>query len=276
MMKRASILIEADELLRKIDDPNLRVYDATIQFFQGESNTTAYEQYLQSHIPGAAFFDHQKFSDTNSRYMYMILPEAQLAAQIGAIGINEETEVVLYTSGMLACATRAWWILRYAGHNNVRVLNGGLGAWQAVDGKIESGGNVYEPTDFTCQLRPEMFATKDDVMTAMQAGGTNLEYTLDLEAYDGVYIPGSSFLPVDSLMQAADAFLADNELQGHLKLEPKYQSTITYCGGGIAATVNAMAYLMAGHDHIAVYDGSLSEWIGEGLPTTTDAVNGNR
>lgn len=269
MMKRESILIEADELLGKIDDPNIRIYDATILFFQSDSKLTAYEQYLQSHIPGAAFFDHQKFSDSNSKYMYIMLPEKQLATQIGDIGISEETEVILYTSGMLACATRAWWILRYAGHNNVRVLNGGLSAWEAVGGKIESGGNAYKPTNFDCRLRPEMFATKEDVMTAMKDESVNLEYTLDIEAFDGVYIPGSSLLPAGRLMQESASLLSENELKDYLKVEQEYESTITYCGGGIAATVNAIAYLMAGKDNIAVYDGSLSEWIGEGLPTTT-------
>lgn len=271
-MKRENILIEADELLRKMDDPNLRIYDATIQFFQSDANGTAYEKYLQSHIPGAGFFDHQKFSDANSKYRYMILPEAQLAAQIGDIGINAETEVVLYTSGILACATRAWWILRYAGHNNVRVLNGGIGAWLAAGGKIESGGHVYKSTMFDCHLRPEMFSTKEDVMAAIKDGGINLEYTLDVEAYDGIYIPGSSLLSASALMQESVAFLPDNALKDHLKVD---QGTITYCGGGIAATVNAIAYLMAGNQNISVYDGSLSEWIGEGLPTTRAVANGN-
>ena len=129
-MNRDTVLIEADELLEKMDDPNLRIYDATILFFRQESDLTTYETYQQAHIPGAAFFDHQDFSDATSDYMYMVLPEANLAAQIGNIGIAEESEVIFYTSDLLPCATRAWWLLRYAGHNNVRVLNGGLAAWE--------------------------------------------------------------------------------------------------------------------------------------------------
>jgi thiosulfate/3-mercaptopyruvate sulfurtransferase len=122
------MLIEADELLTKLDDPNIRIYDATILFFRSESDPTAYERYLEAHVPGAAFFDHQNFSDPNSDYELMVAPEAELAAQIGRIGIDEDSEVVFYTSGYLPCATRAWWLLHYAGHNNVRILNGGLAA----------------------------------------------------------------------------------------------------------------------------------------------------
>ncbi len=71
-MQREEMLIEADELLTKINDPNIRIYDTTILFFREEADLTAYEQYQQGHIPGAAFFDHDDFSDPTSKYMYMV------------------------------------------------------------------------------------------------------------------------------------------------------------------------------------------------------------
>ena len=176
-MKRDDILIEASELLTKLDDPNIRLYDATILFFSGDTNVTAYDQYLEGHIPGAGFFDHDKFSDSNSDYMYMALSEAELASRIGDIGISQDSEVILYTSEILACATRAWWMLRYAGHNNVKVLNGGLSAWKAVGGEVEYTPSEYEPTSFECHIRPEMFANKEDVIIATTDHTVNLEYT---------------------------------------------------------------------------------------------------
>ncbi len=98
--------------------------------------------------------------------MYMVLPEADLATQIGNIGIAEDSEVVFYTTEMLSCATRAWWLLRYAGHNNVRVLNGGLAAWKKAGGKIEQEARQYEPSQFESHLRPNMFASKEEVQAA--------------------------------------------------------------------------------------------------------------
>ena len=269
-MNRDNMLIEADELLTKIGSENIRIYDATILFFRSESERTAYEEYLQGHIPGAAFFDHQQFSDASSDYMYMVLPEADLATQIGNIGIAEDSEVVFYTTEMLPCATRAWWILRYAGHNNVRVLNGGLAAWKKAGGKIEQEARQYEPSQFKCRLRPNMFASKEEVQAAMADGGVCTEYTLPLTMYGGAHIPGSSLIPCGELMQEMASFVPGDEITSRLKEEAQYKRIITYCGGGIAATVNAMAHLMAGNDNVAVYDGSLSEWVGEGLPTTTE------
>ena len=274
-MNRDSILIEADELLTKLDHPNIRIYDATILFFRNESDPTAYDQYLQGHIPGAAFFDHQDFSDASSNYMYMILPETELATQIGNIGIAEDSEIIFYTNEMLPCATRAWWVLRYAGHNNVRILNGGLAAWEKAGGKIEQGARQYEPSKFECRLRPNMFASKEDVLAAMEDGGVCTVNTLTHEMYEQGHITGSSLLPCTDLMQEMASFLPDDALASRLKEEAQHEHIITYCGGGIAATVNAIAHLIAGNENVSVYDGSMSEWVGEGLPTTTSEKVGS-
>lgn len=269
-MNRGNMLIEVDELLTKIDDQNLRIYDATILFYRKETDPTAYDGYHQAHIPGAVFFEHEDFSDANQKYPYMILPEAELAAQIGNIGIAEESEVVFYTSAYLPCATRAWWILRYAGHNNVRVLNGGLAAWEKAGGVIEQGTNQYEAATFECQLRSEMFASKEDVQAVMEDGGVCTVNTLTLESYEAAHIKDSSLLPCDDLMYDMSAFIPDEALASRLKEEAQHERIITYCGGGIAATVNGMAHLMAGNENVAVYDGSMAEWAGEGLPTITN------
>ena len=255
-MNRNSILIEAEELLKKLHNENIRIYDATITD----------DQYLQGHIPGAAFFDHEKFSDPNSAYTYTILPEAELAAQIGNIGISKDSEVILYACGMIPYAARAWWVLRYAGHNNVRVLNGGLSAWKKSGGKIEQEARHYEPLIFKGRLRPNMFADKEDVMEAMEEGDVSTVNVLPLESYEASHIVGSTCLPCTDLMQEMDSFLPDDKLALRLKEKAKYKRIITYCGGGIAAAVNAMAHLMVGHENVAVYDGSMSEWVGEGLP----------
>lgn len=272
-MKHNRMIIEADELLEKLDKENVQIYDATLLFFRNESAPTAYEQYLQGHIPGAAFFDHQKFSDPNGAYSFTILPEAELAAQIGAIGIAEDSEVILYAVDVLPAASRAWWLLHYAGHNNVRVLNGGLAAWKKAGGEIEREARQYEPCVYNGRFRPDVFAGKEAVRQAMEDSEVGTINTLPLESYEAAHIAGSSCLPCMDLMQGMAAFLPDDELALRLQEKSQYKRIITYCGGGIAATVNAMAHLMMGHENVAVYDGSMSEWVGEGLPTEGTAVD---
>ena len=276
-MKREDVLIEADELLTNIDNPDLRIFDATIMFYIGLSPEqvakmpTAYEQYLAGHIPCAAFLDHQKFSDVDSPYEYMLASDEQLVDQIGKIGIANESEVIVYTTGILACATRAWWLLHYAGLENVRVLNGGFAAWKKVGGAVVKREQKYEAAHFKGHFKPEMFASKEEVQSVINIDGVHTENALTQDWHDEEHIPGSSCLPLIDLMIEWDAFLPDEKLTERLDDASKYKRIITYCGGGIAATVNAMAYLMAGNENVAVYDGSLFEWMGEGLPVESTA-----
>ena len=256
-MNREDMLIEADELLMKLDDENMRIYDATITD----------DVYLQGHIPGAAFFDHGKFSDPNSPYPITILPPAELAAQIGDIGISNDSEVVVYACGMLPYAARAWWVLRYAGHNNVRVLNGGLSAWKKAGGMIEQEAQRYAPSTFRGHFRPGMFVGKETVLEALEDGDVSIVNVLPPESYEAAHITGSTNLSCMNLMHEMNSFLPNDKLALLLKEKTKYKHIITYCGGGIAAAVNTMAHLMVGQENVAVYDGSMYEWLAEGLPT---------
>lgn len=273
-MNRDRFLIEADELLSIIGDRDLRIYDATIIFPIGLSPEeiaklpTAREQYLAGHIPGAAFFDHDDFTDTKSAIDYMLAPDEVLAEQIGKLGIGDDSEVIVY-NGMLTCATRAWWILRYAGLENVRVLNGGLAAWKEAGGALEQGEQRYPPAQFEAHFKPEMLASKEDVQAAIDSDDVYVEDALTQDWHDQEHIPGSACLPLTDLTIGWETFYPTDQLAARLKAVEPEKRIITYCGGGVAATLNAMAYLIAGHDNVAVYDGSLFEWKGEGLPVAS-------
>jgi len=260
-MNRKNFIIEADELLKKIDNKNIRIFDATI----------TNDVYMQRHIPGAAYFDHERFSEPNSRYMCTILSEDKLVAQIGNAGISNDSEVVLYACGMLPYAIRAWWVLHFAGHDHVKVLNGGLAAWVKAGGQVEQTARQYEPSSFKAQFRTNMFASKEEVLASMEDSNVAIVDVLPLESYEASHISGSICLPCMDLMQGDfkqgfDYLLPNDELALRLKEVSQHKRIITYCGGGIAAAVNAAAHLMIGHENVAVYDGSMYEWLGEGLP----------
>jgi thiosulfate/3-mercaptopyruvate sulfurtransferase len=257
-MKRENMLIEADELLKKLGNENIRIFDAAIND----------DQYIRGHIPGAVYFDHEKFSDPHGKYAYTMLPQVELATQIGDIGISNDTEVVFYSWGMLPYAARAWWILHYAGHTKVRVFNGGLAAWQNAGGQLEQEIRHYEPSTFKAQFRPDMFASKEDVMDALKNSDISVVNVLPPISYEGAHITGSANLSCMDLMHDMDSFLSNDRLASLLHETSQYKRIITYCGGGIAAALNAMVHVMVGQEYVAVYDGSMYEWIGEELPIT--------
>lgn len=257
-MERNSILIEADELIKKFQEKNIRIFDASL----------TEDVYQREHIPGAAYFDHQEFSMPESPYELTILPIEKLSKKIGDIGISDASEVIVYACGMIPYAARAWWVLHYAGHNNVRLLNGGLAAWKKAGGQVEQAPQRYEPTTFKGNPRPEKFADKDEVLSALKDNDILVVDVLPPQSYEGAHITGSGNLSCMDLMQDMDYILPNEMLASRLRETAQYQRIITYCGGGIAAAVNAMAHLLVGQENVAVYDGSLREWIGENLPIT--------
>lgn len=257
-MNRENMLIEADELLHKLGNENIRIFDATITD----------DVYLEEHIPGAAYFDHERFSDPDSPYGVTILSADRLIEQIGNAGISNDAEVIVYACGMLPYAARAWWVLHYAGHNNVRVLNGGLSAWKNAGGEVEQTSRSYEPAVFSGNPKLEMFADKNEVLVALKSKGITVIDVLPIQSYEGAHITGSVNLSCMDLMQGMDYFLPNEKLVSHLQETAQHQRIITYCGGGIAAALNAMAHYMVGQENVAVYDGSLNEWAAEKLPMT--------
>ncbi len=257
-MNRERALIEPHELLEKLGQADLRVFDASV----------ADAMYREGHIPGSAYFDHERFSDPDSQYDSTIVDPDLLSRRLGEIGISNDTEVVVYACGMLPYAARAWWVIRYAGHDNVRVLNGGLAGWQAAGGAIEQAAQAYPPAAFIGRPRPALFADKEEVMAALADTRQAVIDVLPPASYEAAHITGSTCLSCFDLMQNMDAFRPIDEIAVRLRDLGRHQRVITYCGGGIAAALNAMAHVMVGQENVAVYDGSLYEWIAEGLPMT--------
>jgi len=269
-------LIEPDELRGLLEDPSLRLFDATVLFTT--EGPTARDRYLEAHLPGAAFLDHATISDPGASYMYM-LPDADVLGEaIGKLGIGNDDRVVVYSSDTLMWATRAFWVLRHAGHARVQILNGGLRAWQAAGGAVEAGDLSYPSSTFAHSLRPEMIVGREDVLAAIGDGRVCTINALPEAFYEGTdavpyaqhgHITGSTNKPFSEIAPGErypglDVVRAALEDGGYLGAE----RVISYCGGGISATVSAVACLMVGKDDVAVYDGSLSEWLGEGLPMT--------
>ena len=287
-MERNRILIEPRALLERLsqggpaDRPgNLRIFDASVQF--GKTDATGQAEYLTGHLPGAAFFDHFKMADKTSKHLLTVPDEPTLSHAIGNIGIANQHDVIVYATGDIMWATRAWWLLRYAGHDRVRILNGDLNTWQQAGGELESGECHYQPARFTSNLRPAMFASKDEVIDAMTNEALCTVNTLPHDLYTGDtdvpyaregHITGSLSHPWEDLLDGA-SFAPDKILAARLeqRLAPG-KKVITYCGGGIAATVNAVACLLAGMDDVAVYDGSMMEWLAAELPTTRGDLAG--
>lgn len=268
-VRREEVIIEADQLLAEFANPDLRVLDATVMMGQGEDTPDAHKIYTDGHIPGSVFFDHSAFSDPNGKYQLTLPDPGFLGAALGKIGISNSSEVVVYSTGAIVWATRVWWLLRYAGHNQVRVLNGGLRAWQSAGGEISRELSAYPEATFTVDPQPGYFVNKAEMEGALAASDIQMVNSLPQAAYDQAHIPQSVCQPCSDFLDNWSTLLPDAELKDLLVANHPTGQTIMYCGGGVAATLNAVVCRLVGNPNVAVYDGSMSEWTGEGMPVET-------
>jgi thiosulfate/3-mercaptopyruvate sulfurtransferase len=267
-IRREELLIEASELKEHFNKPNLRIFDATLLMNPSEGEPDARAVYETGHIPGAAFFRHQDFSDPSSKYQLTVPNAEGLSQALSAAGIDNESEIVFYSTGMIIWATRAWWLLRYAGHQSVRVLNGGLAAWQQAGGEVVSGVSEYVAARFNASLQPDYFVDQQEMQAALNQPDVRTVHSLPQPTFEQSHIPGAVCQPfTDFLTDAGASILPDEELKKRLVENHATGRTIAYCGGGVAATLNAVVCRLVGHPNVVVYDGSMSEWVGEGLPT---------
>jgi len=267
-------LIEPEALASQLARPDLRIVDATVFLVpaeQGYRAESGLEKYREGHIAGAAFMDLiRAFSDTTSGLGFT-LPAAQpLGDAIGALGIANSNPVVVYSTGHLMWATRAFWLLRHAGHDNVQVLNGGFSDWQAAGLPMRSGDERYEPATFAPRPRPDMFVDRAAMQAATGATGVCTINALSPAVYAGTgtmhygrrgHIPGSLNLHYETLLDGS-RFAAPRVIHETLSTAGLLDapSVIAYCGGGISATIDAFACLLMGQAQVAVYDGSMAEW----------------
>jgi thiosulfate/3-mercaptopyruvate sulfurtransferase len=280
-------LIDTETLARELNNPNLRLFDCTTNLIPDPKTTyqavPARADFEKGHIPGAQFIDLQAdLSDGNQRLRFMLPSAEAFAAAMSRFGVSNGTRVVLYSTANPWWATRVWWLLRVFGFDNAAVLDGGWQKWVREGRPVETGPvKPRPPGHFVVrELRPLMVG-KDEVLRAIGDGGVCTLNALAAEQHAGSggnsygrpgRIKGSVNLPAAHLLDpATNEFLPPAELRRRFEAIGAFdKEVITYCGGGIAASADALALVMLGHSNVRLYDASMSEWaIDPSLPMET-------
>jgi 3-mercaptopyruvate sulfurtransferase SseA len=197
-----SPLVTAEWLTAHLSDPNVRVVDVRwrSRYENGRGiSFDDYDGYLAGHIPGAVFAGMvADLSDPHHPVPDMLVGPEQFARVMGRLGIGDNTLVVAYDNmGFPVGSARLWWALSYYGHDQVRVLDGGLRAWQAEGRPLSTDLAAPAPATFTPRVRPEWKASKEDVVAAIGKPGTVIVDCLNPELYRGGGAP-----PVGSTSRA--------------------------------------------------------------------------
>jgi thiosulfate/3-mercaptopyruvate sulfurtransferase len=221
------------------------------------------ELYLEGHIPGAAFLDVERDLSappaTPGGRHPLPAPE-DFARAAGGAGIGPGVFVVAYDQDMNGGAARLWWLLRHFGHDEVAVLDGGIGAWL---GPLRSGEEEVEPAEFSLRVREGDTIEAEELAARLGEAGLTVvdarlpeRYRGEVEPIDPVAgrIPGAVNAPYPDHLPTE---LLDRE------------ELVAYCGSGVTAAVVLLRLAQAGRSDAKLYPGSWSDWCGRGLPAET-------
>ncbi|MDE0389674.1 MAG: sulfurtransferase [Rhodospirillales bacterium] len=273
-------LIETATLEAGLGAPELRIVDCTTWLKPAEPGDDApyrvvpgRAEYDEAHIPGAVFLDIQgQISDPDTRLKFMAPSAERFADAMGALGIGDNSRVVLYSAGSIMWATRVWWMLRAFGFDRVAVLDGGWEKWRAEGRPVSSEPGRYPPARFTARLKPGQFVDSEYVLSRLDDSDAVAVNALAPEFHLGEgpsrygrpgRIPGSVNVPAATLLDPANgAFVPLDEarrLHEDAGITPD-RHVVAYCGGGISATVGLFLLHQLGYTDLTLYDGSMGEW----------------
>lgn len=276
-------IVETDWLADHLQAPDLVIFDGSWYMPGSERNPKA--EYLESHIPGALFFDIDDLIDDQSDLPHMLPSTVKFASRMKKMGVGDGMRIVVYDTDGLFSAARVWWTFRAMGHDEVSVLNGGLKKWIA-EGRQVDDGSAPPRTErhYTPRFNAELVHDLDDMRALLTKQSAQIVDARpngrfigrDSEPRPGLrkgHIPGSKNLPFNQVINPDGTLKSRRELIEIFKNAgiDTHSPVVTTCGSGITASILCLALAVAGQTNSPVYDGSWAEWgLDNGLPVAQD------
>lgn len=283
-----STLINAAQLLEyQRSGQALQIWDCSGDLMNPPAARAAFEQ---QHIEGACFVDLDRelsdksdASDKMSGGRHPLPSRDKFAAWLGSVGVTPQTQVVVYDRNGCNYCGRAWWMLRWLGHERVAVLDGGLQAWLQQSGPVAAGQAALQSASskqkYPLALSEYALAAIDFVANASQKG----DYTIidaraaprfrgEMEPIDPVagHIPGALNRPFGLNLNEQGCFKSPAQLKTEFDALLGHRDAakvIHHCGSGVSAVPNVLAMAVAGYPPSQLFAGSWSEWCNTpGLP----------
>jgi thiosulfate/3-mercaptopyruvate sulfurtransferase len=263
-------VVAVDWLAENLDDPDVVVIDCR---FSLADPALGRQKYLESHIPGAHYLDlnldlSSPIQQHGGRHP---LPEpGVLAAKFASLGIEfNKTLVVAYDDSRLAFASRLWWLLRYYGHDQVAVLDGGYPQWVAAGQPLNNDQSIAKSAIFMPQIKKDWTVSIDTVRDCNDDSPVVLIDSREADRYAGLREPidpfagrisGAYNYPWQEVTNADGYLLPISFHQQRWQSLSATKPKILYCGSGVTACVNALSLAIAGYPEPLLYPGGWSDW----------------
>ncbi|SHO59361.1 sulfurtransferase [Vibrio quintilis] len=265
-----SPIVSCSWLYQNRFDPRLVILDTSIEF----QIPTAPEQDKTNIIAGARRFDYDNvFCDPDNPLPHMMPDEARFNQQARALGLNQDSLIVVYDNCGTYASPRAWWMLRAMGHQEVYILDGGLTGWKNQDMPLTQAYQTPEaPGDFAGRLQEKYFVSADYVLQQISDRASQTLDARSFERFSGQvpepreglrsgHIPGAANFPFVQVMDQ-HCFKSAEALKPIVSsaLSDQVSEYIFSCGSGVTACIILLAAYICGYENLSVYDGSWTEW----------------
>ncbi len=272
-------LVSVEWLQQHLQDHDLRIVDCRWVLGQaGEGR----RQYEAGHIPGAVHLDiDEQLTGKEGPGRHPLPSRFNFQKLIVSIGVSKSTHVVVYDAGHGMPAPRLWWLLKFYGHDNVSVLDGGWEGWLKEGGPVQTEIQEYSSGDFTARPKRKWVvdkatvdARRDETAALLIDARASERYRGEVEPIDAKagHIPGSENFPyAQTIDPATGRFLPAETLKAEFKKigVDATRDIVCYCGSGITACTAILALKIAGFE-AQLYEGSWSDWSADAnLPVAT-------
>ena len=264
-------LVSTEWLADHLKDPDLRIFDAS--WYLPDMGRDGRAEYDAAHIPGARYFDLDDISDHRSELPHMAPPPEKFISRMRAMGVGDGHQVVVYDGAGMFSAARVWWLFRLMGKQDIAVLDGGFGKWQAEGRPVEDMPPIMRDRHITVSRQNQLVRDVTQVAAAAKLKDHEIldarsparfrgEEPEPREGLRSGHIPGSknihyrTLLNDDGTMKTPEALRKVFEAAGVDLSKP----VITTCGSGVTAAIISLALERIGHRNHSLYDGSWSEW----------------
>ncbi|BAZ30100.1 rhodanese domain-containing protein [Cylindrospermum sp. NIES-4074] len=270
-MTNDKFVVSPTWLFEHLDDPQVVIVDCRFSLADPQLGQ---KQYQASHIKGAYYLDlNQDLSSPVREHggRHPLPDITNLANKLSAIGVHsQKTLVVAYDDSRFAFASRLWWLLRYLGHEQVAVLDGGFAGWQKADYPVTNLIPQPRIATFIPQTQTELLvditvvkSRKDNLDVVLVDSREGDRYRGEREPIDKIagHIPGAVNFPWQEVTDSSGFLLPQSEQSQRWQKLATAKEILVYCGSGVTACVNLLSLELAGIPTGKLYAGSWSDWI---------------